>query len=64
VAFVFIGIVIAHIYLGSVGMEGALETMATGEVDEQWAKEHHSIWYEEEMAKAKEAVPDHATPAE
>mmetsp|Transcript_29689 Transcript_29689/g.58871 ORF Transcript_29689/g.58871 Transcript_29689/m.58871 type:complete len:397 (-) Transcript_29689:1034-2224(-) len=64
VAFVFIGIIIAHIYLGSVGMEGALETMATGEVDEQWAKEHHSIWYEEEMAKAKEAAPDNATPAE
>ncbi|MFY0659421.1 MAG: formate dehydrogenase subunit gamma [Shimia sp.] len=64
VAFVFIGIIIAHIYLGSVGMEGALETMATGEVDEQWAKEHHSIWYDEEMAKAKDAAPDQATPAE
>ncbi len=64
VAFVFIGIIIAHIYLGSVGMEGALETMATGEVDEQWAKEHHSIWYEEEMAKAKEVAPGQATPAE
>jgi len=64
VAFVFIGIIIAHIYLGSVGMEGALETMATGEVDEQWAKEHHSLWYEEEMAKASNTVPDQATPAE
>ncbi|MBO9476370.1 formate dehydrogenase subunit gamma [Shimia sp. R11_0] len=63
VAFVFIAIVIAHIYLGSVGMEGALETMATGEVDEQWAKEHHSLWYEEEMAKS-DAAPDQATPAE
>ncbi|SMP03761.1 formate dehydrogenase subunit gamma [Shimia sagamensis] len=64
VAFLFIGIIIAHIYLGSVGMEGAIETMATGEVDEQWAKEHHSIWYDEEMAKAKDAAPDQATPAE
>lgn len=64
VAFIFIGIIIAHIYLGSVGMEGALETMATGEVDEQWAKEHHSIWYDEEMAKAKDAAPDQAAPAE
>lgn len=67
VAFIFIGIIIAHIYLGSVGMEGAIETMGTGEVDEQWAKEHHSIWYEEEMAKAKappEGAADQATPAE
>ncbi|MBO9407497.1 formate dehydrogenase subunit gamma [Shimia sp. R9_1] len=65
VAFVFIAIIVAHIYLGSVGMEGAIETMATGEVDEQWAKEHHSIWYEEELAKAQ-AKPgaDRATPAE
>ncbi|MEP2533040.1 formate dehydrogenase subunit gamma [Shimia sp.] len=63
VAFLFIGIVIAHIYLGSVGMEGAFDAMGSGEVEEQWAKEHHSIWYEEEMARAK-AAPDQATPAE
>ncbi len=63
IAFVFIAIIVAHIYLGSVGMEGAIETMATGEVDEQWAKEHHSIWYEEEVAKSK-AATDQATPAE
>ncbi|TCL01547.1 formate dehydrogenase gamma subunit [Shimia isoporae] len=66
IAFVFMGIIIAHIYLGSFGMEGAIETMGTGEVDEQWAKEHHSLWYEEEMAKAKGAPQsaDQATPAE
>ncbi|KPA19949.1 Formate dehydrogenase, nitrate-inducible, cytochrome b556(Fdn) subunit [Shimia sp. SK013] len=67
VAFVFIGIILAHIYLGSVGMEGAIETMGTGEVDEQWAKEHHSLWYEEEIAKAKTPTAEtaeQATPAE
>ncbi|MBO9473839.1 formate dehydrogenase subunit gamma [Shimia sp. R10_1] len=65
IAFVFIAIIIAHIYLGSVGMEGAIDTMATGEVDEQWAKEHHSIWYEEELAKAQaKTAADQATPAE
>jgi len=47
VAFVFIAIVIAHIYLGSIGMEGAFDAMGTGQVDRQWAKEHHSLWYEE-----------------
>lgn len=42
-----------HIYIGLFGMEGALEGMVTGEVDETWAKEHHDLWYEE--MKAKEA---------
>ena len=47
VAFVFVAVVIAHIYIGTVGMEGAFDAMKTGEVDKQWAKEHHSIWYAE-----------------
>jgi len=40
-------IVIAHIYIGSIGMEGAFDAMGSGEVDENWAKEHHSLWVEE-----------------
>jgi formate dehydrogenase subunit gamma len=47
IAFVFMSIIIAHIYLGSVGMEGALDSMTKGTVDVQWAKEHHDLWYEE-----------------
>ncbi len=39
--------VIAHIYIGTVGMEGALDAMTSGEVDENWAKEHHSLWLED-----------------
>lgn len=44
-------IIIAHIYIGTVGMEGALSAMTSGEVDVQWAKEHHSLWVEELEAK-------------
>jgi formate dehydrogenase subunit gamma len=47
IGFVFMTIIIAHIYLGSIGMEGALESMTKGTVDAQWAKEHHDKWYEE-----------------
>jgi len=36
-----------HIYIGTVGTEGALEGMKTGYVDEAWAKQHHDLWYEE-----------------
>ena len=34
-----------HIYIGTLGMEGALKAMRTGYVDEAWAKEHHEYWY-------------------
>jgi formate dehydrogenase subunit gamma len=34
-----------HIYVGSIGMEGALQGMKTGYVDEAWGKEHHELWY-------------------
>jgi formate dehydrogenase subunit gamma len=40
-------IIIGHIYIGSIGMEGAFDAMGSGEVDENWAREHHSLWVEE-----------------
>jgi len=63
VSFVLMAIVLAHIYIGSVGMEGAYDAMGSGQVEEQWAKEHHSLWVEEVQAKQK-AAPESATPAE
>ena len=47
VGFVFMAIALAHIYLGSIGMQGAYAAMGTGRVEEQWAREHHSLWLEE-----------------
>ncbi|MDJ0894112.1 MAG: formate dehydrogenase subunit gamma [Alphaproteobacteria bacterium] len=44
---IIIGIIIAHIYIGSVGMEGAFAAMGTGMVDENWAREHHNLWVAE-----------------
>lgn len=51
IAFIYMAIIIAHIYLGSVGMEGALSSMTNGKVETQWAKEHHSLWYEDMVQK-------------
>ncbi len=48
-------IIIAHIYIGSIGMEGAFDAMGSGEVDLNWAKEHHSLWVEEVQGKADPA---------
>ena len=56
---------IAHIYIGSLGMEGAFDAMGSGEVDLNWAKEHHGLWVEQEMAKARQVVaPSGVKPAE
>jgi formate dehydrogenase subunit gamma len=41
--------VVMHIYLATIGSEGALEGMISGEIDEQYAKNHHPLWYEEVM---------------
>ena len=63
VAFLFMAMIMAHIYLGSVGMEGAFDAMGSGEVEEQWAREHHGMWVEEVKAKEAEANGT-ASPAE
>ena len=51
VGVVLIAIMIAHIYIGSLGMEGAYDAMGSGEVDLAWARAHHSVWVEEEQAR-------------
>jgi formate dehydrogenase subunit gamma len=51
VGVLFVAVMLAHIYIGTIGMEGAFEAMGTGTVDENWAKQHHSLWLEEEKAK-------------
>jgi formate dehydrogenase subunit gamma len=66
-AILFVALILGHIYIGTLGMEGAFEAMWTGEVDFNWAKEHHDLWVEDELAKDRPAGPPRypsATPAE
>jgi formate dehydrogenase subunit gamma len=49
-AILFMAASMGHIYIGTIGMEGAYRGMREGYVDETWAKEHHSLWYEEVRA--------------
>jgi len=51
IAVLFITASLGHIYIGTLGMEGAAESMTNGYVDANWAKEHHNLWYAE-MEKA------------
>jgi len=52
VSLVMIAIVIAHIYIGTLGMEGAFDAMGSGMVDENWAREHHGMWVAEIKGEA------------
>jgi formate dehydrogenase subunit gamma len=56
IAVLFVAVIIAHIYIGTLGMEGAFEAMTTGEVDLNWAKEHHDLWLKEQLAKERIAA--------
>jgi formate dehydrogenase subunit gamma len=61
VAVLFIAAMLAHIYIGTIGMEGAFEAMGTGEVDLNWAEEHHKLWVDEEMERTGLAHRGRAT---
>jgi formate dehydrogenase subunit gamma len=59
-----------HIYIGTLGMEGAYKAMRTGKVDEAWAKEHHEYWYDDIKAgrvpanRSQPPVDDHRPTAQ
>ena len=63
---IMIAIILAHIYIGSLGMEGAFAAMGSGEVDLNWAEDHHDLWAEESRAKGRVHAEDNrrAVPAE
>ncbi len=67
IAVLFVAVIIAHIYIGTLGTEGAFEAMGTGEVDLNWAEEHHDLWLKDELAKKRhgdQSGQTSATPAE
>lgn len=57
VALFLVCVIFAHIYIGTIGMEGAFDAMGSGSVDLNWAREHHSLWVDEEMGKAGGVAP-------
>jgi len=59
VALFLTAVIIAHIYIGSIGMEGGFEAMGSGQVDLNWAKEHHSLWVKE-MEQGQAEQPQRA----
>jgi formate dehydrogenase subunit gamma len=62
VAVLFVAVIIAHIYVGTLGIEGAFEAMGAGRVDINWAREHHDLWLADQLAKDRTGPSE--TPAE
>ena len=61
-ALLYIAMSLGHIYMGTIGVEGTYGNMRTGYTDETWAKEHHSIWYDE-VKSGETGAPGGAVPA-
>jgi formate dehydrogenase subunit gamma len=66
VGVLFVAAMLAHIYIGTIGMEGAFEAMWDGTVDTNWAKQHHSLWAEKQAETGAPAgtPPGKMQPAE
>ena len=64
IGILFVALILGHIYIGTLGMEGAFEAMGSGEVDLNWAKEHHDLWLAKQIEKERGAGHPSATPAE
>jgi formate dehydrogenase subunit gamma len=64
VAVLFVALILAHIYIGTLGMEGAFEAMGQGDVDLNWAKEHHDLWLARQLEKERGPGRPSTTPAE
>jgi formate dehydrogenase subunit gamma len=70
IALLMVGLILGHIYIGTVGMVGAFDAMWSGEVDRNWAEEHHTLWLAELEGRPPEELQEemrqhrHAVPAE
>ena len=64
VAVLFVALILAHIYIGTLGMEGAFKAMGQGDVDLNWAKEHHDLWLARQLEKERGPGPASAISAE
>lgn len=52
-----VALILGHIYIGTVGMEGAIDAMWSGRVDRNWAREHHDLWYDDVKARSETQHP-------
>lgn len=49
-AILLIAVSLAHIFM-AIKVEGTIDAITSGDVDRNWAKAHHALWYEESIDK-------------
>jgi len=59
---IWTAVALGHIYIGTAGTEGAFEGMATGYVSEEWARQHHDLWFDKIEQKGQ--VSGYVSPSE
>ena len=64
IGLLLIALIIGHIYIGTVGMQGAIDAMWSGRVDRNWAKEHHKLWYDDLVKQPGAVRRDPGHPAQ
>jgi formate dehydrogenase subunit gamma len=57
-------VVVVHIYMRTLGIQGALSAMTSGEIDVNRARQQHSLWAERELKRMEAELPAATTPAE
>jgi formate dehydrogenase subunit gamma len=55
-ALIYVVLGLGHIYMGTIGVQGAYGNMRHGYTDETWAKEHHLYWYQDVKSGRREAA--------
>jgi formate dehydrogenase subunit gamma len=60
---IWAAIALGHIYMGTLGNEGALQGMTQGRVSVEWAKQHHDLWYQEVKDQASAGTETAAEPS-
>jgi len=56
-ALLLVALALAHIWM-VLKVEGTIDAMNTGNVDVNWARAHHSLWYEEVTGKSESSAKE------
>jgi formate dehydrogenase subunit gamma len=56
--------VMVHVYMRTLGIQGALSAMTSGQIDVNRARQQHSLWAERELTRLEAELPAATTPAE
>lgn len=57
-------VVMVHVYMRTLGIQGALSAMTSGRIDVNRARQQHSLWAARELQRMEAELPAATTPAE